>query len=255
MSRAVQVPRLLRRWGVDLVRKQFNSPEVLLHHGKDTVIDVGANAGEYGLHLRKWGYRGRIVTFEPMSAAYRILAERAARDPNWQAVNIGLGDHDGSATLNISQLSVYSSIRPGLPDLQAYDRRSDPIAQEQIAVQRRDTVIDEHFSERASLFLTVDTQGYEREVIRGAVDSLHRIRGVQVGISLAPLYEGEASFGELLQLMAGFGFSPVLLEPAAYDLDHKFVRQVGCTFFRRDARPPAAPGVVDAANGTVREAR
>ena len=67
-----------------------------------TVIDVGANIGQFGESLRADGYRGRIVSFEPTQSAFEILARRAAADGNWQAHHCGLGAASGTATLHAS---------------------------------------------------------------------------------------------------------------------------------------------------------
>ena len=75
--------RLARRLGYDLTpRRKAKSPNaqlvaVLEHFRISCVLDVGANAGQYGALLREWGYRGRIVSFEPQ--AERPCRARAPR--------------------------------------------------------------------------------------------------------------------------------------------------------------------------------
>ena len=79
----------------------------------DLVLDVGANKGQFGLSLRNQiGYRGRIVSFEPLSEAFAELRRIAARDVAWSCHNLALGDETGSATINISANSHSSSLLP-----------------------------------------------------------------------------------------------------------------------------------------------
>src|SRR5260370_10487492 len=81
------------------------------------VFDVGAHAGQYALRLRRLGYRGRIVSFEPQAVAFAILAEHTSRDPEWEAMRLALGDRDGEQVLNVSENSVSSSFLPVSPHI------------------------------------------------------------------------------------------------------------------------------------------
>jgi hypothetical protein len=90
----------------------------------DTVLDVGANVGQYGSALRAGGYSGRIVSFEPNPEAFRLLAARAARDGSWEAVCVGLGAEDGAAELNVSGFSVFSSMLRTTQYVEGVDARS-----------------------------------------------------------------------------------------------------------------------------------
>jgi FkbM family methyltransferase len=86
--------------------------QILTQLGISAVFDVGAHVGEYATRLRNIGYRRRIVSFEPQSAAFLALAEKASRDPQWEAVRLALGDRVGEQELNISANSVSSSFLP-----------------------------------------------------------------------------------------------------------------------------------------------
>ena len=98
--------RLARRLGYDLTprskAKQLEAQlvAVLERFAISCVLDVGANVGQYGAMLRSWGYRGRIVSFEPLAEAHAALARRAAADAGWQvAPRMALGDRDGEVEL------------------------------------------------------------------------------------------------------------------------------------------------------------
>lgn len=80
-----------------------------------------------------------------------------------------------------------------------------------------DGVIDRYAGRDARPFLKVDAQGYERQVLAGAVASLHRFRGVQLELSLVPLYEGAMSFEDGLAMMREAGLQLARLDPVFED--------------------------------------
>jgi hypothetical protein len=57
--------------------------KLLAHHVIDTVIDVGANDGVFGRSLREGGFRGRILSFEPLEDAHCSLTAVASGDADW----------------------------------------------------------------------------------------------------------------------------------------------------------------------------
>src|SRR3954451_2683307 len=67
-----------------------------------SVLDVGANVGVYGEALRRHGYRGRLVSFEPLSQAFAQLAAKAAADPAWEVRRLALGEENGDAVIHIA---------------------------------------------------------------------------------------------------------------------------------------------------------
>ena len=93
--------------------------ELIAEQGIDAVVDVGANEGLFAKRLRDDGFSGRIVSFEPLSSAFALLASASADDPNWECVQLALGATTGEATLNVARNLASSSFLPmdsGLPE-------------------------------------------------------------------------------------------------------------------------------------------
>ncbi len=77
---------LLRKIGYDLFKHDaryhevFSRRALLERHGDLIVLDVGANRGQFGIELREYGFEGKIISFEPLSAAHEKLTRAAAGD-------------------------------------------------------------------------------------------------------------------------------------------------------------------------------
>jgi FkbM family methyltransferase len=184
----------------------------------DAVVDVGANAGQYGELLRASGYRGRLVSLEPVSEAYEELRRRAAADGAWEAVRVAVSDSDGELTLNVTDDSRSSSALP------RNERFADkpgwaPRESRTVPARRLDGLVDELLRPGERAFLKVDVQGYERQVLDGAGAALGRFDGIELELSVTALYEGQPSLAEMLPLLAERGFRPVSLDPILLDDD------------------------------------
>lgn len=216
------VKRLVRRAGVDIVRYPGKDPaharaKLLRHLAVDVVFDVGANCGQYGAELRSHGYAGRLVSFEPLSEPFGVLRERAGRDGAWEVVRAAVGEAEGETIVNISGNSLSSSLLPMLPAHLHAEPTSAYIGQEAAPMVTLDAIYDRYAATRAHPFIKIDAQGYERQVLAGAPMSLARAAGVQVELSLVPLYEGAMSFEEGLDLMRTAGLELARLDPVFED--------------------------------------
>lgn len=221
MKRALRA--LLNRAGIDVVRHRPVPPHLarrahlLSRFGVTVVLDVGANAGIYGRELRQIGYRGRIVSFEPLSSAYAALAAHAARDPAWEAVNVALGASAGEAVLNVAANSWSSSLRPMLDAHLSAAPESRYVGTQTVRMETLDAVFARHVRPDDRVWLKIDTQGHERDVLAGAAASLPRIESIELEMSPVRLYEGEALFTEMYDWLAARGYACVHLEPGLVD--------------------------------------
>ena len=223
--------RLARRLGYDLtLRRKAKSPHaqlvaVLAHFRISCILDVGANVGQYGTMLREWGYPGRIVSFEPQPGAHAALARRAAADPAWQvAPPMALGATDGEIELEVSAEADMSSILPQSAQLRQVSPSSAVVRKESVPLRRLDEAAGCYLRPDDRVFLKVDTQGYEAEVLAGAGGLLQRLAGIELEMSLVPLYEGERAFRATLDDLAALGFEPYLFLPGYFE--RKLARQL-----------------------------
>lgn len=229
------IQRTLRRFGWEIRRFSLDEMahlnQMLDHHRVDTVIDVGANIGQFGSALRAAGFTGRIISFEPQSDAYERLCAIAAQDSRWDvAPRCAVGDTTSEITINISGNSVSSSALPILDAHTGSAPASRYVAHETAPLIKLD---DCDFIPRAQrLFLKIDTQGYEQQVLDGAPELLKTIIGAKVELSFAPLYDGQADYIAILTQMRSLDFDVWAVNPGFGDQSSGRLLQADITFFR-----------------------
>lgn len=223
MRPAALVKNALRRMGWDAHRYSADSDaanrrqRLLAYLDVSVVLDVGANVGQYGVNLRENGYRGRIVSFEPLRQAFGKLASTAARDGNWEAHNCALGDFDGDAEFYVTENSVSSSL------LRVTDRPETRLqglssrGRETVRVRRLDSIAADIIPDAACAYLKADVQGAEQRLISGASNTLPRVRAIELELSTVRIYEHQPLYLELATMLDGAGFNLSSVEPVFVD--------------------------------------
>jgi FkbM family methyltransferase len=203
--------------------------------GIDLLIDVGANAGQFATLCREYGYEGQILSFEPSSAAHRELLTVASDDPLWTVADrMALGAVTGEVEINIAANSLSSSILPMLDTHLCAAPQSQYVQREQVPMHRLDDVLPED-TESRTIFLKLDVQGFEPQVLGGAAHTLSRTSAVQLEMSLVPLYEGELLLSQMCSTMNAKGFELWDLEPSFRDPSTGRLLQVDGVFTRQPA--------------------
>jgi FkbM family methyltransferase len=207
---------------------------LLTNLGVDVVLDVGANVGQYARSLRDGGYRGEIISYEPLSDAFAKLEASAEDDDRWFTRNAALGAHRGTREINVAGNSVSSSFLPMLRSHASAAPTSAYVGRETVDVS---TVDEEMLTIAAELpFLKIDAQGFEGRVLDGSTESLSRFRGIQLELSLVPLYEGQELFDDVFHRLASEGFELWSLERGFTDPRDERLLQVDGWFLRPVAR-------------------
>ena len=198
------------------------------------MYDIGANEGQYSMQLRKSGYDGKIISFEPLSSAYNKLLLNSKNDSNWKvAPQVAIGDIEGQIEIHISQNSVSSSILNMLDKHSSVAPESVYIGKETVKVNTLDNFNKEYISDNTRLFIKIDTQGFEDKVLNGATEILKKAIGLQLELSTVPLYQGQALYDKLINLVIEQGFELWSIHPAFVDLKSGRVLQIDATFLKK----------------------
>lgn len=191
---------------VRIYHQQARTMQLVRELGINLILDVGANRGFWSQHLRMSGYRGQIVSFEPIAANAGAIAARRKGDPLWLAMACALGSEDKVADFNVvlsgaadeTVLSSFLPIRNG--SVRTNVERVEVRRLEGLLPMLRDLV------PHPRIFLKMDTQGYDAHVAAGAGAVLDHVRLLQSEISVEPLYDGMTHYTDALRGYEERGF-------------------------------------------------
>lgn len=171
------------------------------------IFDIGANKGQFARQTRNHGYKGKIVSFEPLSNARQDLMSFSARDKDWEVhEQSAVGDYNGKIKINIAGNSVSSSV---LPMLESHARAapcSEYVGSEEVSIARLDSIAPRYLRPESNLFIKIDAQGFEWQVLDGAPETLSKAQGVLSEISLIPLYDGQMMWRDIVDRLDANGF-------------------------------------------------
>jgi FkbM family methyltransferase len=207
-------------------------------YGVNCVFDVGANTGQYAKRLRRLGYRGRIVSFEPTADAYARLSEAAENDADWHVHRLGLGREDTVSTIHTGWNTMNSLLPPSDYGRDRYQRFAKSRTEE-IRIRRLDGVMEEALDGIAEPrpFLKMDTQGYDLEVFAGAGERIADFVGLQSEVAMLRLYEGSPRMGEAVATYEDSGFEVTGMYPVTREAATGRVVEFDCVMMRAKAAP------------------
>jgi len=192
------------------------------------VLDVGANKGQFAEGLRKIGYRGLIVSFEPAPDDFAVMAARMGRDPLWKGHQFALGGEDGETSFHITvhDTRCNSVLKPSLA--------GEEYRSVCVEMRRLDSIFDGLVAgvEDPRVFLKMDTQGYDLEVIKGSEGCLPGVLGLLSEVAVEPGYEGMPLYLESLKVYEGLGFHLLSVSEIAWNRERGTVAEMECLMVR-----------------------
>lgn len=228
------VSKALQNLDFDHLHTEFSIRCKLIEY-KDIslVLDVGANTGQYVSSLRQQGYDGKILSFEPLADEFARLSEIASKDSNWKCKQIALGSYNGLCEINRAGNSYSSSILPMLDRHVQNAPDSGYIGKETVSISRLDSLAKDTIGENERIYLKIDTQGYEMEVLKGAERILSKVEAIELELTVVPLYDRQVLYQQLIQYMDIMGFDLVWMERGFSDQTTGEVLQFDGIFLRR----------------------
>ncbi len=231
------VSRLLRRAGLDVRRyspAQIDETRLALllaAKGVTTVLDVGANEGQFALNLRHAGFEGEIISYEPVSSAYENLRKRAEAGRNWKTVKAGVGQTAGEAEINVAANSQISSFLPSMETLSASNDSMRVVGRETVRIETLKDILEAlPVTDLRKVALKMDVQGFELEVLKGGGDLVRQLGLIYTEMPLKLSYIGEPRIWEISPFIEALGFSCVGISAGFVDKKTFEMLQVDGTF-------------------------
>jgi FkbM family methyltransferase len=168
-----------------------------------TVLDVGANTGQFACFIRKLLPDAHIISFEPLSDCFAELQKTFAGAHKFQAFNLALGDQTGEMEVFRNEYTPSSSLLP-MNDLH---KENFPFAQKEHAEKIKIAKLDDlALAIKGNFLVKLDVQGFEDKVICGGKKTIEQATVIIVEMSTSCLYENQPLFGEIYEMLTGMGF-------------------------------------------------
>ena len=225
--------------GFDLVRRKNSPAQTLL--GLETrpirtVIDVGANTGQFARLISGFFPNAKLYCFEPLPEPFQALSAWAKLQKGRVATfNLAIGDKHGEAEIFLHEDHTPSSSLLATTKL---NEQYYPFMKGQKRICVRQSTLDAALGEAqaalsSEILIKLDVQGYEDRVVAGGRGTFANATACILEVGLDSLYEGQAGFLQLLTMLDALGYR------YAGNLDQVYGEDGHCIFldavFRRYA--------------------
>lgn len=241
--------RLFNRFGLDVIRLKNSNADFSRHlmnvidaYAIDCVIDVGANSGQYGMFLRDIGYKGHIVSFEPVSSVFKLLKDKCDSDVKWSCHQMALGDKSEEKIINVYKSTVFSSFLTANEYSKNIWQSLENVTPETVKVVRLEDVYEALIGSLGctNCLLKLDTQGYDKYAFEGARGCLGHIRALQSELSLIAVYDGMMEAYDVLREFHNSDFYISGMYPINRD-ESLAVIEYDCVLVKREPKAPLRP--------------
>ena len=188
-----------------------------------TILDVGANRGQFTLYALARFPLARIIAFEPLPAARENMSRLFEGETRVDIVPYALGETDGEVVMHLSAREDSSSLLPVGEGQVSTFPGTDEIGTTSVEVRTLDGVLADRELGKPAL-LKVDVQGFELPLLRGAEKSLGLFDQILIEASFVELYEGQALFPEVSQYLEKHGFRLVAGNISSYDSSGRWLQ-------------------------------
>lgn len=217
--------------------RHLPTPRYLAEFSFRTVLDIGANTGQFARKARRLFPGATIHSFEPLPDAFYALSEFSRKTSNVVAHRLALGEQDGHAEMYRNEFSPSSSFLPISPLHTAAFPGTSRTRPVRVPITSLDTWAGTRPLTQP-LLMKLDVQGYEDRVLRGGIQTVRNTSAIILETSFQPLYRGQLLFTELNGLLLELGFRCLGFDDITYDRFSGATLQADAVFVRAQTAWP-----------------
>jgi FkbM family methyltransferase len=206
----------------------------ILSHDLATVVDVGANRGQFALAARQWAPKAQIVSFEPLDNPAAIFHRVFFDDDHVVLHQAAIGPESMNRKMHISARDDSSSLLP----ISSLQTAMFPGTEQVAIAEVRVAPLDEFVSVtdlQSPAMLKLDVQGFEFDALRGCESLLEYFEWVYCECSFIELYSGQKLAWEIIDWLSARNFCLLGMFNSVYDRRGQAV-QADFLFSRKDIR-------------------
>ena len=219
-------------------KRQIEKWAWLQNFGINSVLDIGANDGEFSEFVTSVFPNAAVYSFEPLESVYSKLVENLKNKPGYKAFNVGLSNINGDMDFFMSSSSPSSSLLP----MENLHKELYPFAAGQtkcvVKVARLDDFIRENqIPIGENLLIKMDVQGAENKVIEGGAETFERAKVVLTEVSYFSFYQGQPLARDIMDLLGSQGFVYCGIFEQFYNLKDHLPLFADAFFVKKDILP------------------
>lgn len=203
-----KIRKIIQKTGFDFHRYRSQPDRTRLWKDLNikTVLDIGANTGQFAKQIREQIPEAQIYSFEPLKDCFEILQKTFKKDSRFKAFNFALGEKEEELEIHKSEYSPSSSLLKMNEIHKKLFPHTKQHTEEKILVKRLDD-ISEEFVLKKEILIKVDVQGFEEKVILGGEKTFAIAKAVIMEVSFVELYENQPSFDIIYKKLKTLDFT------------------------------------------------
>ena len=193
------------------------------------IFDVGAHEGESIDRFKNLFQNPIIHSFEPQSKIFEKLMNKKKNDKDLVLNNFALGSKEGNQEIFVNSNTAASSYL-NIDNKDKFFKSLKTIQKEQTRIDTFDNYFNKIKVNYIDL-VKIDVQGLEKEVLKGAHNSLNKVLLIEIEIIFVNLYEKHSSFYQIENILKNYNFELYSLSSISLNKQNDRIRNLDALYY------------------------